>query len=88
MKITLGIQNAFARSAEPGVRLEKITEEAGETRFTAWVERLGKTITVGCTGHLTPKQVEAEAGRIAAYLSALAPRTKAAPARDTLQPTT
>lgn len=74
MNITPNIKNAFDRKAADGVRLQSITEASGETQFTAYVARLGKSITVGCSGRLTPKQAEAEAGRVAAYLSAMAPR--------------
>lgn len=83
MKLTPGIKNAFARNAGDGVHLEGITEADGETKFTAWVAHLGKSITVGCSGHLTPKQAEAEAGRVAAYLAALTP--KSAPRRDRME---
>lgn len=83
MNITPGIRNAFERKAN-GVRLEKIAEANGETQFVVYVAKLGRSVTVGCTGHLTPKQAEAEAGRVAAYLSTLAPRPAPA-ARDRME---
>lgn len=81
MKITPQIRNAFDRKAD-GVRLESIAEAGDETRFTAYVAKLGRSVTVGCSGRLTPKQAEAQAEVVAAYLSALAPRP---PVRDRME---
>ena len=73
MKITHKIKSAFESRAD-GVRLDSITELGGETQFTAYVSKLGRSMTVGCSGRLTPKQAEIQAGIVAAYLSALAPK--------------
>ena len=72
VNITPNIKNAFYQCAANGISLEKIEEVHGETQFTARVAQLGRSVTVGCTGHLTPKQAESEARRVAAYLSLMA----------------
>lgn len=72
MKITPQIKNAFDQKADAGIYLQAITETPTETKFTAFVVRTGKVVTVGCAGKLTARQAEEQAGAVAAYLSSMA----------------